>query len=99
MRYFPSFFAAKLLLTTGDNGMGYDDPSKTTEILEITMTPLVKPKHCFQYYNFPLSKYSVNSNYPTCKFQILFFSSIDATESTGGLLFNDVPIICGGIAW
>ena len=27
------------------------------------------------------------------------FSSIDATESTGGLLFNDVPILCGGIVW
>jgi hypothetical protein len=57
MRYFLSFFAAKLLLTTGDNGMGYDDPSKTTEILDITMSPLVKPKYCFNSYTFPFSKY------------------------------------------
>ena len=54
---FSLLFAAKLLLTTGDNGMGYDDPSKTTEILDITMSPLVKPKHCFNSYAFPLSKY------------------------------------------
>ena len=73
MRYFLSFFAAKLLLTTGDNGMGYDDPSKTTEILDITMSPLVKSKHCFNSYTFPLSKYVVSSNYYTCNCQILSF--------------------------
>ena len=43
--------------------MGYDDPSKTTEILDITMSPLVKPKHCFNSYSFPLSKYVVSPNY------------------------------------
>ena len=39
--------------------MGYDDPSKTTEILDIGLTSGVKPKHCFNYYTFPLSKYVV----------------------------------------